>query len=412
MAVFAGIDAHWDDAKVCLLNARGKRVGKRVFKADAEGLAALTAWLREQCQGQVDGLGVGVERPDGPVTETLVASGLAVYAINPKQAQRFRAFCSAAEAKDDERDAWALAAALRTDLEQFQRVEPDPPRVVLLRELTRLHATLRTEENRWANRLRELLHAYFPALLQLASENLLDPFLWELLERWPTPVKAARASAKSVAAILGKYRLRRVKPAQVLAALRAAGHELLPGTADALALPTLVAARMLRAVCEQREAAERPIETVLDELQRELATPEDPGDVALALSLRGLGPLGCARLFGEGWRYVMARDLEGLRTRGGCAPVTRASGRSKTVHLRRACNQHLQRGLHDWARGASLHDPAATAHYAELRGRGFSAERASRGLVDRLLPVLLAMLRDRTPYDPERRQRAGLREAA
>lgn len=53
--------------------------------------------------------------PRGAVVETLAEHGFAVFAINPKQLDRFRDRYSPAGAKDDSRDAFVLADSLRTD---------------------------------------------------------------------------------------------------------------------------------------------------------------------------------------------------------------------------------------------------------------------------------------------------------
>jgi hypothetical protein len=402
---FAGLDAHWGDVKVRLVDAAKEPVGRRVFPADQAGVAALVDWLDTQVGARRDALALAVERPDGPVSEALVGAGLNVYSINPKQARLYGRFCNVAEAKDDDRDALQLAKAAASHLECFTLVTPDPPLVVRLRELTRTHEDLRAAENQWANRLREALHNYFPALLKLASPNLLDPFVWELLERWPTPALAAAASPEEIADLLKRHRIRRWSPDQVVAALRADPPALLPGRADTYGRTIQPVVAVLRTVCTERVALHREIGVALADLGATLATPADPGVVALALSNRGLGVLTCARLCGEAWRFLSTLDLAAMRRRGGCAPVTETSGKSGAIHQRWACNPHLRRALHDWARGAVAHDPLAKAHFQELRARGCTVERALRGVVDRLLAVLFAMLRDRTRYDPTRRKR-------
>ncbi len=53
-----------------------------------------------------------------------------------------------------------------------------------------------------------------------------------------------------------------------------------------------------------------------------------------------------------------------------------------------------------WARIAVLRDPHSKEHYDRLRARGHSHARALRGVMDR---IAMAMLRDRTLYDPSRR---------
>ena len=63
------------------------------------------------------------EVPRGPVVESLKGRGFAVYAINPKQLDRF----SPAASKDDSLDVRVLADALRTDLRHFRRIDPVGP---------------------------------------------------------------------------------------------------------------------------------------------------------------------------------------------------------------------------------------------------------------------------------------------
>ena len=54
-----------------------------------------------------------------------------------------------AGAKDDRRDAWVLADALRTDPAAFQAVQHDDPIIVQLRELSRAEDDLDGEFGGW-----------------------------------------------------------------------------------------------------------------------------------------------------------------------------------------------------------------------------------------------------------------------
>jgi transposase len=78
-----------------------------------------------------------------------------VFAINPKQLDRFRDRHSVAGAKDDRRDAFVLADSLRTDRPSFRRLRLDAPPLFMLRELSRAEETLLEEFRRTTNRLRE-----------------------------------------------------------------------------------------------------------------------------------------------------------------------------------------------------------------------------------------------------------------
>jgi hypothetical protein len=83
--------------------------------------------------------------------------------------------------------------------------------------------------------------------------------------------------------------------------------------------------------------------------------------------------------------------------------VTRQSGKRRQVIMRHACNQRLRNALYHWARVSLQNDDRSRAHYHGLRKKGHSHGRALRGVVDRLLAMLVSMLRSGTAYDPKRR---------
>ena len=77
-------------------------------------------------------MGVAIEIPRGALVEALAERGIHVYAINPKQLDRFRDRHTVAGAKDDRRDAFVLAASLRTDQPAFRRVRLEDPVIIEL----------------------------------------------------------------------------------------------------------------------------------------------------------------------------------------------------------------------------------------------------------------------------------------
>jgi transposase len=109
-----------------------------------------------------DDIAVAIETPHGPAVEALMDRGIAVFAINPKQFDRFRDRLSPAGAKDDRRDALVLASALRTDRHCFRCLVPLEPLVVELREWSRLAEELKEERTRLANRIRQQLRRCDP----------------------------------------------------------------------------------------------------------------------------------------------------------------------------------------------------------------------------------------------------------
>src|SRR5207244_2361903 len=103
-----------------------------------------------------------IEVPRGPVVATLLERGFHVFAINPKQLDRFRDRHSPAGAKDDRRDGFVLADSLRTDRPAFRQVHVDDPLLIQLRELSRAEEELQTELRRLSNRLWEQLQRFHP----------------------------------------------------------------------------------------------------------------------------------------------------------------------------------------------------------------------------------------------------------
>src|ERR1700746_1558024 len=111
----AGVDWASESHRVRITDSCGKRLGERDFAHGGEGLAEMAAWLTSITGAEPSAIHVAIEIPHGPIVETLLERGFNVYAINPKQLDRFRDRFSPAGAKDDSRDAEVLADALRTD---------------------------------------------------------------------------------------------------------------------------------------------------------------------------------------------------------------------------------------------------------------------------------------------------------
>jgi hypothetical protein len=108
--VFVGIDWASTEHQVCLTGI-GDPV-QRTFAHDAHSVGALVYWLCVQAE-QPNQVAVAIETPHGPIVEALMDRGIALFAIKPKQLDRFRYRCSAAGAKNDRRDALPRSRRLR-----------------------------------------------------------------------------------------------------------------------------------------------------------------------------------------------------------------------------------------------------------------------------------------------------------
>ena len=167
---FGGVDWASETHQVCLVAADGKIIGERAFAHGGAGLAEMCDWLVTTSGEEPPTVAVAIEVPHGPVVEILLERRFQVDAVNPKQLDRFRDRFTVAGAKDDRRDAYVLADALRTDRHCFRRLTVEDPVVIELREWSRMVEDLQQERNRLANRVREQLWRYYPQALELGDD--------------------------------------------------------------------------------------------------------------------------------------------------------------------------------------------------------------------------------------------------
>jgi hypothetical protein len=398
-----GVDWADREHRVIVLDARRHVIADWVVAHTGAALREWAGRLTELAGGDPARVAVALEVPRGPIVDALLEQGCHVYALNPKQLDRFRDRFTVAGAKDDRRDGQTLADALATDRAQaFRRLAPEDPRVIQLRELSRLEDELQAEERRLANRLREQLHRYYAQLLPLCP-GADEPWLWAVLALAPTPQAGARLRGRPVTKVLHAHRIRRLTAAAVRAQLQQPSLPAAPGVVEAACAHVAVLLPRLRLGHEQRQQCRRHVAQLLEQLAEPVSDRAEHRDVTILLSLPGVGRRIAATMLAEASGPLAARDYYALRAQGGVAPVTEQSGRRRVAFMRAACNRRLRQALYHWGRVSAQLDPVSQAHYAALRARGHTHPRAVRGVADRLLHVLIAMLRSGTVYDPAKR---------
>lgn len=406
---YVGVDWAAEQHQACVMNAQGEVVEQRKVEHSGSGITGFMTWMEALANGQVERIAVSIEVPRGPLVEAFLEHRWAVFSINPKQLDRFRDRHTVAGAKDDSRDAYVLGDSLRTDQHCFRRVEADHAAVVRIRELSRTEESVGTDLRRTVNQLYQLLLRYYPQLLQL-SVTPDEPWLWALLEVAPTPELGAKLKVSRVRRLLAKYRIRRWSAEEVLEVLGAPALPLSAGSVEAASEHALLLLPQLRLLSAMRKQVGDRMQELMDELGKtQGATPETQilRDISVLQSFPGIGRIVAGAFLAEAARPLVQRDYYALRAHGGIAPVTRQSGKSRQVGMRYRCNNRLRNALYHWARTSVQHDSRSRQHYARLRAAGHSHGRALRGVVDRLLTVLMAMLKNGQPYDPKRRSPAG-----
>lgn len=402
--VYVGIDWGTQRHRVWVTDATGKCLGDREVPHTGVALIELADWLVHIANGRADTVAVLLEAPRGAIVDVLLERGCHVFAINPKQLARVRDRYSAAGAKADRRDARVLANVARTDRPATRRLAVDDPTTIRLREYVRQDTELAEDVQRVANRLRDHLVRVWPELLTLVP-NADEAWFWTLLEWVPTPTAAATVRPARIRQLLREHRIRRLTADEVLAVVRQASVRLAPGVREGVAVRVQDGIEQLRIVSAQRRKAARRLTETLDALAAEPAAEKhrEHADVTILQSLPGIGTRIAATMLAEAPQAVRDRDYHALRALGG-APVTKQSGKTRVVRMRRACNHALRRAFYFWGENSVRVDALSRAHYDQLRARGHGHPRAVRGVVDRLLDVLTQMLLTNTLYDAKRRR--------
>lgn len=336
---------------------------------------------------------VCIETDRGPWVRALVAAGYQVFGVNPKQAARHRELVSLSGAKSDKGDAHALADMVRTRRHQLRAVAADSDLAEAVKVVARAHQTLIWERTRHMLRLRAALREYFPAALDAYRPlTLTGTDTLELLAKAPTPDQAARLTLAQISAALKRARRRGIadKAATIQRALRTV-HLRQPDVVTAAYAATVSATvAILQTLNAQIRAMEGQVEAHFG---------QHP-DAEVYLSQPGIGVILGARVlaeFGDApGRYT---DAKARKNYAGTAPITRQSGRSRTVHARIVHNDRLVDALHTQAGAAILHDPAVRAYYDELRAREIGHNAALRQVGNRLVGILHGCLKTAALYD-------------
>jgi transposase len=334
---------------------------------------------------------VGIETDRGPWVQALIAAGYRVYAINPLQVARYRERRTVSGAKSDAGDAHTLADMVRTDAHQLRAVAGDSDLAEGIKVLARAHKTLIWERTRHVLRLRQTLREYFPAALH-AFDDLDSPEAVELLAKAPTPVAAARLPITQIEAALRRARRRGItaKAAKLRNVLRADHLRRSEQVTAAYAVTVRSLAALLATLNTEITTLAAEVETLFDR------HPDAP----VYLSQPGLGPILGARVLGEfGDDPGRYRDAGSRKNYAGTSPITRASGKKKSVLARYVHNDRLVDALGRQAYTTLTASPGARRYYDELRARGISHHAALRQLANRMVGILHGCLKNHEPYD-------------
>jgi transposase len=398
---FAGLDWASRTHSVCIIDERGSVCEQFEVTHDAAGLAQLQRRLTHYGRPAV-----AIERPSGMVVDTLVEAGFTVVPIHPNAVKASRPRYRSHGAKSDASDAYLLADLLRTDGHRFKPLAPQSDEIRALRALVRGRDDLVATRVQLANQLRSLLQSFWPGAAEVFAE-VDSPIALAFIERYPTPDSASRLGPKRMAAFCAQHAYcGRRKPEELLERLRCAPASVCEELEmDAKGELARCLARTLTPLVEQIRLLSSRIEHYVASLE----------DGRILMSFPRAGRICAAQILAELGSVRERFDSdERLAAEAGVVPVTYASGKSKAVAFRWACNHRLRAALTCLADN-SRHANAWAAHvYAKARARGCDHPHAIRILARAWLRVIWRAWTNRKPYDPteHRAAKALLQTAA
>ncbi len=385
--VTAGVDWARDDHALSVVNGRGREVYRCSVEHTGSGLLELVKALGKHGVGEV-----AIERPDGPVVDTLLAAGLTVVVISPNQVKNLRGRYGSAGNKDDRFDAYVLADTLRTDRARLRPLVPDTEPTIALRRACRARKDLVKHRVAAANQLRAHLRNVFPGAVGLFAA-IDSEITLAFLTRFDTQDRADWLTPKRLGDWLAKQGYSgKVDPAvlhqRLLDAARGATGE--HATSQAHITASYVA--LLRTLLEQ-------IKTLAAQIDRQLHAH---ADAHIFTSLPRSGRVRAARLLAEiGDCRARFPTPESLTCLAGAAPSTRQSGKLRAVGFRWSCDKQLRDAVVDFANGSRDANPWAADLYDRARTRGHDHAHAVRILARAWLHIIWHCWQDDAPYAPD-----------
>jgi transposase len=394
--IFCGIDWAEDHHDIALVDRDGQLLAHQRISDDAAGLARLLELLAEHGDTPGDPVPVAIETPRGLLVACLRATGRQVYPVNPMAVARYRDRHSVAGRKSDKGDSAVLANVLRTDRHAHRPLPADSELAQAIAVLARAQQDAVWDRTTAHNKLRSHLREYFPGFLAAfaaARDGIMRPEARVVLAAAPDPASAAKLTTAQLRALLkkaGRVRGIDAEAQRLREAFRTGQMRQLPLVEQAMGRQALALLRQLDTACANASDLE----------QAAAESFNQHPDAGIITSFPGIGALTGARVLAEiGDDRSRFNDAKGLKAYAGSAPITRASGKTRSVTHRRIKNNRLATAGYTWAFAALTASPGARAHYDRRRDAGDRHTAAQRNLFNRLLGCLHHCLQTGQHYD-------------
>jgi transposase len=378
MTIFVGID--WADAKhdICLLDAQGHILTEFIIPDTTAGYQQLQARLQPLSAVQIL-----IERPEGRLVDFLLQRRWKIYFIPPSSSAALRPRRS----KTDRADAYLLATALKNQHPDCRLIHRVSDLCEQLRQVVQIYDQLARELRRVAQQLRDRLKVYYPAVLTI-FRKVQQPLTYAFLTAFPDPQVFQTLPLTDLQAFFKHHRYRYAE--------RVAHHwetlrqeQPLAQPTQGYQLATTAALTLLQVLDQQLRQLTRQINQLL----------QQHPDAAWWRAFPGLGSLNAARLLSHlGDNRAAFPSVAALRTQAGTVPITRSSGKRRSVHFRRQCSRPLRKAFYDLAMNSKKKSAWARQYFDDQLARGHARPRANRALANRWVGIVWKLWQTGQPY--------------
>ena len=389
---YVGIDIAKRGHVVAVRGADGEPCGRAVgFGNDERGFSALLDRLAE----------LGVDCGDCIVAmestghywialwEFLSERGWPVAVVNPVLTDAYRKMDSLRKTKTDKVDALVIAGFAR-----FRGLGPtsvSPEVTDGVKQLTRYRAHLVKERTALKNRATACADRVFPELAEVVG-GMKSATARALLRDFGTPGRIAETDIRTLEKAVrtaSRGRFGRAKAEEVKAAAKRSVGATFAAESVAFELKSLV---------DTVEYLDRQI----DELEAEACREMDQEVRALLTSIPGIADVSAATIAAEIGAPERFESPKKLVAYAGIDASTSDSGdfESAENHMSKRGSSYLRYALMTAADRARVHDPYFGDYYDSMIARGKHHYVAVSGVARKLCGVILAVLRERRPYEP------------
>jgi transposase len=382
----------WADEfhQVWVSDAEGKKVVEMTIEQNMKGMSELGRWLHERKAEGVE-LWSSIEKPHGRIVDFLLDHGVVVYPVNPKALDRARDRFRMSQSKSDCFDAYVLAEFLRTDHVHLRALQPDSEQAQELKMLTRDHHRLGRHKTRLLNQIEVTLKEYYPRPLEVFSD-LESKIALDFLEQYPTPRALSELTRRQWNRFakrehhLGEQRCKELWEKLSQPQLKIPEH-----VVRAKAQLLLVLVRQLKSLAEAVKNYSEEVERFFASMPAANLVKTLPGGKSGTTAPTLWAELGDAKNRWASFRHLQAE--------AGGVPVTKASGKSRVVQFRFACNKLLRYASYWFSFNSLNRCEWANKYYRDQRAKGHSHPQALRALGAKWLKIIFVMWRDHKPYD-------------